>query len=112
MARKAMRAAKPLGWMALGGAITATWMLGPRVAVNRRQQVGELFDVIGQARTGLVAGLLLGLVGVPAETVAADYAMTGEALRPQLEAWLETVPTDYREIVRVLLRPMSNTMPS
>ena len=34
MARKAVRAAKPLGWMALGGAITATWMLGPRVAVE------------------------------------------------------------------------------
>ena len=40
MARKAMRAAKPLGWMALGGAITATWMLGPRVAVNRALDAG------------------------------------------------------------------------
>jgi hypothetical protein len=40
MARKAVRAAKPLGWMALGGALTATWMLGPRVAVNRALDVG------------------------------------------------------------------------
>ena len=40
MARKAVRAAKPLGWMALGGAITATWMLGPRVAVNRALDAG------------------------------------------------------------------------
>ena len=40
MARKAMRAAKPLGWMALGGAITAIVMLGPRVAVNRALDVG------------------------------------------------------------------------
>jgi len=40
MARKAMRTAKPLGWMALGGAITATWMLGPRIAVNRALDAG------------------------------------------------------------------------
>ena len=40
MARKAVRAAKPLGWMALGSAITATWMLGPRVAVNRALDAG------------------------------------------------------------------------
>jgi hypothetical protein len=26
--------------MALGGAVTATWMLGPRVAVNRALDVG------------------------------------------------------------------------
>ena len=40
MARKAVRAAKPLGWMALGGALTATWLLGPRVAVNDALDVG------------------------------------------------------------------------
>ena len=40
MARKAVRAARPLGWMALGGAITATLMLGPRVALNRALDVG------------------------------------------------------------------------
>ena len=38
MARKAVRAARPLGWMALGGAIAA--MLGPRVAVNRALDAG------------------------------------------------------------------------
>ena len=40
MARKAMRAAKPLGWMALGGAVTAIVILGPRVAVNRALDAG------------------------------------------------------------------------
>jgi hypothetical protein len=40
MARKAVRAAKPLGWMALGATLTALWMLGPRVAVNRGLDVG------------------------------------------------------------------------
>jgi hypothetical protein len=40
MARKAVRAARPLGWMALGGAITAIVLLGPRVAVNRALDAG------------------------------------------------------------------------
>ena len=40
MARKTVRAAKPLGWMALGGAITAIVILGPRVAVNRALDPG------------------------------------------------------------------------
>ncbi|MEE8400390.1 MAG: tyrosine-protein phosphatase [Desulfobacterales bacterium] len=31
----------------------------------------------GKDRTGLVAALLLGVVGVPHETIAADYALTG-----------------------------------
>jgi protein-tyrosine phosphatase len=58
----------------------------------------------GKDRTGLVAGLLLALVGVPAETVAADYAMTGEALRPQLEAWLESDPDERAEREALLAR--------
>ena len=40
MARKAMRAAKPLGWMTLGAALASLWILGPRVAVNRALDVG------------------------------------------------------------------------
>ena len=40
MARKAMRAAKPLGWMALGAVLASVWILGPRVAVNRGLDVG------------------------------------------------------------------------
>ena len=48
----------------------------------------------GKDRTGLVAALLLGLVGVPAETIAADYAMTGEALRPSSRpGWTATRPS-------------------
>ena len=40
MARKAMRAAKPLGWMALGAALASLWILGPRIAVNRALDAG------------------------------------------------------------------------
>ena len=35
MARKAMRAAKPLGWVALGWVLASLWILGPRTALNR-----------------------------------------------------------------------------
>ena len=35
MARKAMRAAKPLGLIALGWTLGALYILGPRVALNR-----------------------------------------------------------------------------
>ena len=40
MARKAMRAAKPLGWIALGWVLAALTILGPRVAVNRELDLG------------------------------------------------------------------------
>jgi protein-tyrosine phosphatase len=50
----------------------------------------------GKDRTGLISALLLGLVGVPAETIAADYAMTAELLRPRERAWLEGLPPEER----------------
>jgi protein-tyrosine phosphatase len=50
----------------------------------------------GKDRTGLISALLLGLVGVPADTVAADYAMTAELLRPRDEAWLAAAPPEER----------------
>ncbi|HEU0310613.1 MAG TPA: hypothetical protein VFR36_05280, partial [Sphingomicrobium sp.] len=40
MARKAMRAAKPLGLVALGWALACLYMLGPRVALNRGLDLG------------------------------------------------------------------------
>ena len=40
MARKAMRAAQPLGWMALGWLLAALYILGPRVALNRGLDLG------------------------------------------------------------------------
>ena len=52
MARKAMRAAKPLGWITLGWALAALYILGPRTALNRGLDsgyslaawVGSFFD--------------------------------------------------------------------
>jgi protein-tyrosine phosphatase len=50
----------------------------------------------GKDRTGLVSALLLGLVDVPADTIAADYAMTAELLRPRERRWLESLPPEER----------------
>jgi protein tyrosine/serine phosphatase len=51
----------------------------------------------GKDRTGLIAALLLGLVGVAPETIAADYALTAECLRPRDLEWLEHGPGDRAE---------------
>jgi protein-tyrosine phosphatase len=58
----------------------------------------------GKDRTGLISALLLGLVGVPAETIAADYAMTAELLRPRDEEWLEHGPGERAEREAMLAR--------
>jgi protein-tyrosine phosphatase len=58
----------------------------------------------GKDRTGLVSALLLGLAGVAPETIAADYALTAECLRPRDEEWLENGPGDRVERERALLR--------
>ncbi len=50
----------------------------------------------GKDRTGLISALLLGLVDVPAETIATDYAMTAELLRPREQEWLAGLPPEER----------------
>ena len=46
----------------------------------------------GKDRTGLIAALLLDLVGVDRATIAADYALSTDCLRPRDLAWLEHGP--------------------
>ncbi len=58
----------------------------------------------GKDRTGLISALLLGLVGVAPETIAADYALTAENLRPRDEEWLEHGPGDRAEREELLIR--------
>ncbi len=43
----------------------------------------------GKDRTGLVVALLLGVVGVPLEAIAADYALSGPNLAASLAAWID-----------------------
>jgi len=58
----------------------------------------------GKDRTGLVAALLLGLVGVAPETIARDYALSAECLRQRNEEWLENGPGDRAERQELLHR--------
>jgi protein-tyrosine phosphatase len=51
----------------------------------------------GKDRTGLISALLLGLVDVPAETIAADYALTAEYLRSKEQEWVENGPGERAE---------------
>jgi protein-tyrosine phosphatase len=45
----------------------------------------------GKDRTGLVVALALSVAGADRETVAADYAVTGERLAPYVEKYLATI---------------------
>ena len=56
----------------------------------------------GKDRTGLIAALLLDLVGVPRQTIGEDYALTAECLRPREEEWLDNGPGDRAERERIL----------
>lgn len=47
----------------------------------------------GKDRTGLVAALVLRVVGVPLDEVARDYALSGPNLAATLEPWLAAAPT-------------------
>jgi protein-tyrosine phosphatase len=58
----------------------------------------------GKDRTGLIAALLLALVDVPDRTVAADYALTAECLRPREQEWLENGPGERADRETLLVR--------
>jgi protein-tyrosine phosphatase len=57
----------------------------------------------GKDRTGMVAAILLDLVGVPRETIAEDYALTAEYLRPLNEDWLEHGPGEREQRAKELV---------
>jgi protein-tyrosine phosphatase len=66
-------------------------------AVARAPEGGVLIHcAAGKDRTGLISALLLGAVGVRAATIAADYAMTAELLRPREQEWLAGLPPEER----------------
>ncbi len=51
----------------------------------------------GKDRTGLIAALVLAMLGVPSDEVAADYAQSLECLRPLQDEWLENGPGERAE---------------
>jgi protein-tyrosine phosphatase len=64
----------------------------------------------GKDRTGLICALLLGLAGVPRETIAADYALSAECLRPRTEEWLQKGPGERAERELVRSNPRAEVM--
>src|SRR5438067_6571603 len=78
-----------------------------RIVLDRaRIQVGRIVRAIadapdgpvlvhcnaGKDRTGVIAGLALALAGVPAPTIAQDYALSGPLLKPYYAAVVKEVP--------------------
>jgi protein-tyrosine phosphatase len=55
----------------------------------------------GKDRTGLVAALLLRLAGVSVDDVAADYALSEEALRDDLAAWVAGAEDEQERTRRI-----------
>lgn len=53
----------------------------------------------GKDRTGIIAALLLELVGVPRSIIGEDYALSAQLLLPRTQAWLDeaTSPTERVE---------------
>ncbi|MDX6507552.1 MAG: protein-tyrosine phosphatase [Gaiellaceae bacterium] len=70
-------------------------------ALARAPEGGVVIHCVGgKDRTGLLAAFLLELAGVDVETIAADYALSEERLRPRHEAWFEAAATD-EELARL-----------
>jgi protein-tyrosine phosphatase len=58
----------------------------------------------GKDRAGIVAALALALAGVPASTIAQDYALSGPLLKPYYAAVVKDVPTDPESLIRLAER--------
>jgi protein-tyrosine phosphatase len=59
----------------------------------------------GKDRTGLLAALLLRVAGVPADAVAADYALTEDNLAPSAAEWIAAAVDEADRRRRILLQP-------
>ena len=65
----------------------------------------------GRDRTGLVVALMLALVGVDSETIAADHALSDENWAPFLDDWFAEAESEAeRERRRRIARPAGRTM--
>jgi protein-tyrosine phosphatase len=64
-------------------------------AVAHAPQGGVVIHCVGgKDRTGLLAAFLLHLAGVPADEIAADYALSEQRLLPRHEAWFEAAESE------------------
>ena len=66
---------------------------------------GLLFHCFaGKDRTGLIAGMLLALAGVPPDQIAADFGETDVQLAAQYEKWISLAPAEKVDELRDELR--------
>jgi protein-tyrosine phosphatase len=81
-------------------------------AVARAPEGGVVVHCMGgKDRTGLLTAFLLHIAGVDDEQIAADYALSGERLRPRHEEWLAKAETEAeRERLRRLSRTPAASM--
>jgi protein-tyrosine phosphatase len=55
----------------------------------------------GKDRTGLVSAMLLRLAGVGLDDIVADYALSAENIRPNIDPWAEGAPDDAERRLRL-----------
>jgi len=55
---------------------------------------------VGKDRTGIVAALLLGLAGVPVDSVVEDYALSGSRIGPLVERWIAAADDEHEQAFR------------
>jgi len=55
----------------------------------------------GKDRTGLVCAMLLRLVGVGIDDIAADYGLSGGNIRPIIEPWADAAPDEHERALRL-----------
>lgn len=81
-------------------------------AVAGTPEGGALIHCMGgKDRTGLVAALLLRLVGVPVADIAADYGLSAENIKPLWQQWVEDAGDDgERELRRRLSASPADAM--
>ncbi len=73
-------------------------------AIARAPEGGVLVHcAAGKDRTGLVCALVLDLAGVDRETIGADYALSGEYLKPRQEEWLLNGPGERADREKILV---------
>ncbi|MFD0363362.1 tyrosine-protein phosphatase [Nocardia sp. GCM10030253] len=75
----------------LAGSIESV-VAAARLVADAEQHSVVFHCAAGKDRTGLLAAILLDAVGVPAEAIAADYALTGERLE-RIRERLDALPS-------------------
>jgi protein-tyrosine phosphatase len=79
--------------------------------IGREQEAVVVHCAGGRDRTGLAAALLLRLVGVDLETIAADHALSDESWAPYHAAWFAEAADDHeRARRRRIAVPAGQTM--